>query len=103
VFCYSVGVLRWPRLRPEMARGGSRLTRYQLQISMGEGLLEAIRFAAARDGLAPSQKARQILQQQLYRTMRSQEFLDHCARTGTDAGSQDVRLVDARGIDDDEQ
>lgn len=69
------------------------MRRYQLQISMGEGLLEAVRFAALRDGLAPSQKARQILQQQLYRTMRSQEFLDYCALRGVDDESQDPELL----------
>jgi hypothetical protein len=78
------------------------VTRYQLQISMGEGLLEAIRFAASRDGLAPSQKARQILQQQLYRTMRSQEFLDYCARVGADASDQDVRVIDVTGTSQEE-
>lgn len=55
------------------------MRRYQLQISVDGPLLEAVRFAAARDGLAPSTKARQILAQQLQRTMASPDFIDHLA------------------------
>lgn len=55
------------------------MARNVLHIDMPEQLLAAVRFAAARDSLAPSQKARQILMQALQRTMDSQAFQEHLA------------------------
>lgn len=52
------------------------MARYQINVTVGERLREAVLFVAARDGLAPSTKIRQILSQQLMRTMQSSEFLD---------------------------
>lgn len=50
------------------------MERSQITISASFELMAAIRFAAMRDGLAPSTKARQILAQALRRTMDSAEF-----------------------------
>lgn len=58
------------------------MDRSVLHISMDELLLAAIRFAAQRDGLAPSQKARQALMQAFQRTMESQAFLEYASEIG---------------------
>ena len=60
-----------------MHRGGTQVERSQITISASYELMAAIRFAAMRDGLAPSTKARQILTQALRRTMDSAEFQQH--------------------------
>lgn len=53
--------------------------RYQLNVTLGELLKEAILFSAARDGMGASTKARQILTQALSRTIASAEFQEHIA------------------------
>jgi hypothetical protein len=68
------------------------MARNVMHIDMSEQLRDALRFAAARDGLAPSQKARQILQQQMYRTMQSKEFLEHCSLAGLPLASGEDAL-----------
>lgn len=50
------------------------MRRWQIKISIDDRLLAGIRFAAQRDGLAPSVKARSILTQALSRTMATPEF-----------------------------
>lgn len=51
--------------------------RYQVNLTLGEQLRAAIRYTAMRDGIAPSTKIRQILTQQLARTIASAEFQQH--------------------------
>jgi hypothetical protein len=53
--------------------------RYQVNLTVGEELRSAILFSAMRDGMNPSSKIRQILTQQLRRTIDSAEFQDHLA------------------------
>lgn len=53
------------------------MSRYQVNLTVGEELRSAILFSAMRDGMTPSSKIRQILTQQLRRTMDSAEFMDH--------------------------
>lgn len=74
------------------------MRRNVMHIDMSEQLRDALRFVAARDGLAPSQKARQILQQQMYRTMNSKEFLEHCKLAGLNTAAD----MDALGALDEE-
>lgn len=69
-------------------------TRFQITITISEQLQEAIRFAAMRDGLAPSTKARQILTQQLTRTMESPAFLEHAGRIGLSNNPDEKLPVD---------
>lgn len=61
--------------------------RYQVNLTVGEQLRSAILFAAMRDGMTPSTKIRQILTQQLARTMASQDFLDHIKAVNERAGA----------------
>lgn len=69
------------------------MARYQVNVTVGEQLREAILFVAAREGLAPSTKIRQILHQQLQRTIHSPEFAEHllgqAARQRRIGGSND--------------
>lgn len=51
--------------------------RYQINLTMDERLREAILFAAQRDGMTGSGKIRQILTQQMARTMDSADFKQH--------------------------
>jgi hypothetical protein len=53
------------------------MSRSQITISAEPRLLACLRFAAMKDGLAPSTKGRQILHQALRRTMESDEFIKH--------------------------
>lgn len=53
------------------------MARSQITISAEPRLLAALRFAAMKDGLAPSTKGRQILYQALRRTMETPEFIRH--------------------------
>jgi plasmid stability protein len=61
------------------------MMRDQINITLGERLKSALRFSAERDGLAVGTKARQILHQQLTRTMASAEFVEWLA------GQEDAR------------
>lgn len=67
--------------------------RYQINVTVGERLRECILYVSARDGLAPSTKIRQILTQQLIRTMDSADFNEHllgqAARQGMVGGAHD--------------
>jgi hypothetical protein len=51
--------------------------RYQVKVTVSEPLRQAVLFAAARDGMTPSSKIRQILTQQLTRTMESADFREY--------------------------
>lgn len=51
--------------------------RYQVNLTVDEQLKEAILFSAQRDGMTSSSKIRQILTQQLTRTMDSADFKEH--------------------------
>lgn len=79
------------------------MRRNVMHIDMSEQLRDALRFAAARDGLAPSQKARQILQQQMYRTMQSREFLEHCRLAGLNPTGDAYALVAPQEDTDDDK
>ncbi len=60
-----------------MAMEVASVGRYQVNLTVDEQLKEAILFAAARDGLTASSKIRQILTQQLTRTIDSADFKEH--------------------------
>lgn len=64
--------------------------RYQINLTMDEQLREAVLFSAMRDGMTGSGKIRQILTQQLTRTMQSVDFLDYLA-------SRQQRAMDSAG------
>lgn len=53
------------------------MPRHQVTVCVDALLKEAVLFSAARDGLAPSAKIRQILTQQLARTIASADFQEH--------------------------
>jgi plasmid stability protein len=55
------------------------MMRDQINVTLGERLKAALRFSAERDGISISTKARQILHQQLTRTMASAEFVEWLA------------------------
>jgi hypothetical protein len=63
------------------------MARYQVNLTVDPRLRSAILFSAMRDGMTPSAKIRQILTQQLSRTMSSAEFADHEKAVNERAGA----------------